>query len=184
MHIPHWEETLRLVGKSKSDKMSILEIGSYEGKSGTWISDNLLEHPQSMLLCVDTFEGSIEHEGQDNIKILHDIFEYNMSLSKNAHKTITAVGDSKEILPDAKRRGMMFDLIYVDGPHQTEDVIADGRNAYELLNDDGVIIFDDSEWSMDGITCPVKEALNVLEKELPIEVILTGWQRSYIKKKE
>lgn len=36
-----------------------------------------------------------------------------------------------------------FDLIYVDGNHHYDAVVSDTRKAFEVLNDGGIIVFDD-----------------------------------------
>lgn len=51
-----------------------------------------------------------------------------------------------------------FDFIYVDGSHQSTDVIADAVLAFELVRSGGVIGFDDYSWregvASDVIRCP------------------------------
>lgn len=177
-HVPHWDETLRIMGKTRTSPLRILEIGSYEGRSSTWISDNLLDHPDSILWCLDTFEGSIEHEGQDNITTLLEKFYSNLSKSKNFRKTRVLANDSKQAMPLMIKKGMKFDLIYVDGSHETPDVIQDGLNAFELLADGGAIIFDDYWWKFEE-EFPVKAACEQLETMLPIIPSWSTWQRTY-----
>jgi predicted O-methyltransferase YrrM len=177
-HIPHWDETLRIMGKTRTDPLRILEIGCYEGRSSTWISDNLLTHPDSSMWCIDTFEGSIEHEGQENLHKLLNTFYSNIAQSKNFRKMRVVVNDSKQVMPLMIKNGMKFDLIYVDGSHETHDVIQDGVNAFNLLADGGAIIFDDYWWKFQE-THPVKDACDVLETMIPIIPSWSTWQRTY-----
>ena len=179
-NIPHWENTFKLVNKEFTQPLQILEIGAYEGRSTTWISDNLLTHLDSRLHTIDTFEGSVEHD-KEYCQDLFKIFARNIGLSKNAEKISPIVGDSRVFMPRMITQKFKYDLIYVDGAHMPENIILDGLCAYHLLKDDGVIIFDDYEWVYNGERT-VKAGLDTLETLVPIEPILTGWQRSYVKK--
>lgn len=178
-HVPHWDKTLEIINKHRNSPLRILEIGCYEGRSSTWISDNLLDHPDSLIWCVDTFEGSIEHEGQDNIPTLLTRFYNNISKSKNFRKMRVLANDSKQAMPLMIKNQMKFDLIYIDGSHETPDVIQDGLNAYNLLADGGAIIFDDYWWKFNE-EFPVKDACDQLETMIPITPVWSTWQRSYV----
>lgn len=37
-----------------------VQIGSFEGGSALWFAEHLLKHPESSMVCVDTWEGSPE----------------------------------------------------------------------------------------------------------------------------
>jgi len=176
-HIPHWLETLRLTGKDVTQPLNILEIGAYEGKSTCWISDNLLLNLFSHLDVIDTFQGSIEHKDTDN---LQQTYLNNIALTRNTEKINTYMGDSRYFLPVMLKEDKKYDIIYVDGGHMPENVIIDGLCAYHLLAENGVIIFDDYEWSYNGEKT-VKIGLDKLETMIKITPILTGWQRSYVK---
>ncbi len=52
-------------------------------------------------------------------------------------------GNSHLVLKKFKDEGLKFDLINVDGDHSAEGALEDLRDAYELLNEKGAIIFDD-----------------------------------------
>jgi predicted O-methyltransferase YrrM len=47
-------------------------------------------------------------------------------------------------MADLLRQGLKFDLIYLDGSHFFEEVLIDAYYATRLLNDGGVMLFDDS----------------------------------------
>lgn len=34
-----------------------LQVGSFEGASALWFAEHLLQHPDSTLICLDTWEG-------------------------------------------------------------------------------------------------------------------------------
>jgi predicted O-methyltransferase YrrM len=191
-HIPHWFKTFKLLNIDINQPLSILEIGAYEGKSTCWISDNMLTHLDSCLDVVDTFQGSIEHIDYDNSK-LYEMFVNNISLSRNPEKIKTHTGDSRIFLPIFIKENRKYDFIYVDGAHMPENIIIDGMCCYHLLKDNGVIIFDDYDWDFETFDNrvdrnlvktekPVKIGLDILETLVPIDPILTDYQRSYVKK--
>ena len=181
-NIPNWKELFALLNKKSHDELKILEIGSYEGRSTMWLIDNMLDHPDSNLVAVDTFEGSIEHIKNEK-DWLQKRFMENLMLSKYPEKVIPIAGDSKDVLSMLIQQKAKFDIIYVDGSHETKDVYRDGINSYRLLADNGVIIFDDYLWSNDGgKTAPVMEAVDRFESEFPVQRVMDGWQRAYIKR--
>lgn len=70
-----------------SVKNTILEIGCFEGLSGAFFADNLLENQDSSLTCVDPF---LNIDNNDHSKFLMNNeeknFDYNISICKNAEK--------------------------------------------------------------------------------------------------
>lgn len=72
-----------------------------------------------------------------------------------------------------------YDFIYIDGDHTASTVISDAVLAWELLKVNGIMAFDDYEWTHpDGDTFAPKVAidgfLNIFNPYL--EVINRGWQ--------
>ena len=175
---PIWLNVFKKQNINFDNAVNILEIGAFEGRSTCWISDNLLEHEQSRLICIDTFEGSIEHT--DNQKDnLQERFFKNIMLSKNPEKTHVVIGSSKDILPKLIMKSVLFDIIYVDGDHTPDGVLNDGILSFILLKKGGVLIFDDYEWVYKGQ--PVKDGITKFEQLFGLTPIYSGWQRMYTK---
>jgi hypothetical protein len=61
-NIPNFQVVKQLIPECKS----ILEIGCYEGRATCWMLENLLANDGS-ISCVDTFQGSEEHQNMDFI---------------------------------------------------------------------------------------------------------------------
>jgi hypothetical protein len=40
-----------------------------------------------------------------------------------------------------------FDVIYINGSHNSADVLADAAFSWPMIQDRGIIIFDDYEWT-------------------------------------
>lgn len=184
-YVPLWLQAMKTVGLDPKKPLKILEIGSFEGRSACWISDNLLDHPDSSLLCIDTFCGSEEYGS-----MMKTIFEHaavalknrfldNISLSKNSHKVRLIQKDSREILPELCQLYNDFDICYIDGGHHEETAFIDGENCYCLTRPGGLMIFDDVQWG-EHWGYPVLKATNRLQDEFKhLELIVDDWQRIY-----
>ncbi|WP_448573268.1 class I SAM-dependent methyltransferase [Trichothermofontia sp.] len=149
----------------------ILEIGSYEGASTCYLIRTLSSMVDSLeIYCIDTWEGGIEHhrggiveadmpsverrfKANTEIEIQGSSCPVNLVCYKE--KSITAL--SKLI---AQGMSGYFDFIYIDGSHQTPDVLSDAVLAFQLARKGGLIAFDDYLWSehsveaRDILRCP------------------------------
>jgi predicted O-methyltransferase YrrM len=107
-----------------------LEVGVYEGRSLLWALENCLTHPTSSLTAIDV--------------VLSDRLLSNVEKSGEA-KRITLIKGSSGV--ELRKLALAsFDIIYVDGSHTADDVLADAVLSWQLLKDGGLIIFDDYMW--------------------------------------
>jgi predicted O-methyltransferase YrrM len=136
-NIPNFEMCRRVLGKSKS----CLEIGSFEGRATCWMLENLVASYGHMV-CVDTFEGGEEHAGLD-LSDLRKTFNSNVAEVLGMAQTLEVVDKMswKALCEFSGKK--TFDFIYVDGSHQTADVLLDACLSYKLLKPNGIILFDD-----------------------------------------
>ena len=145
-NIPVWTKYLDHI-KNKPDLM-FLEIGSFEGRSATWLLENILTHKTSKIVCVDTFDGSVEHiddpELNKLLPTLYDTFCHN--ISSFSDQVIIKRGKSQDIL---KHIDQLFDFIYIDGDHTAVAVLEDAVLSFALLKPGGILIFDDYMWGVD-----------------------------------
>lgn len=141
-NIPVWKKVLRpLIGKP----VRIAEIGSFEGRSSVWLLDNILTHKDAVLVCVDTWNGSAEHDDID-MKKVEERFDSN--ISTYGDKVIKYKGRSDRFLTAFyKDEDIKFDVIYIDGSHLARDVLCDAVLADKLLKPGGILIFDDYIWN-------------------------------------
>ena len=167
------------------EKRIIVEIGIYEGASSCWWSDNLLEHPESRLYCIDPFLGNIEYQqARENFPTLDQI-EYtaksNIAKSKHPGKVTVLKGASWDLYPDFARtlqeQNQQIDILYIDGEHTPTAVCRDIALYAPLVRRGGAIIIDDYghedvRRGADGAL----NALNCLKKGF-----CTGWQLWCIK---
>lgn len=132
-----------LIGK---EGVKILEIGSFEGLSTNWFVDNILTSNNSKIYCIDTFEGSYEHlpMGID----LNNLYERFLNNTKNNKEKIEIYkGKSSDGLRSEKILKEKYDFIYIDGCHESKEVLEDAVLSWPLLKNNGIMIFDDYLWN-------------------------------------
>jgi len=126
--IPVWTRVLGPM-KGKPD-LNYLEVGVFEGQTVAWMLENVLTHPTARLTGVDIFLGDLEAK-----------YLATLEATGQADKATTIKGYSqvelKKLPPES------FDIIYVDASHTADDVLADAVLSWQLLKDDGILIFDD-----------------------------------------
>ena len=131
-NIPSWTRVLKeLKGKPG---LTYLEIGVYEGRSFFWMLDNILTHPSSKAIAIDTFDkfGPTDPE---------EVFRENMRRSGRSTNIKVIKGASQQKLRDLKLN--TIDLIYIDGDHRSKMVLQDIILSWDLLKDGGILILDD-----------------------------------------
>ena len=138
-----------------------LEIGSFEGRSTCWIIEAGTKTAEDSIevTCIDTWQGGAEHQPgaaiDTSMPAVERRFDANIALAKAsaAHGAeVTKIKDwSNLALADliSARTDQRFDLVYIDGSHQSPDVMTDAVMAFQLLRVGGLMIFDDYLWSMD-----------------------------------
>lgn len=138
--------------KDKPD-LKFLEIGSFEGRSTVWLLENILTDETSRITCIDTFEGSFEHQVLKlNLHNLYDVFMNNVAAHKHKVKPIKAKSSDGLLLPEV--RNDKYDFIYVDGCHEAKEVLEDAIMCFQILKDGGIMIFDDYLWTCPGDNSP------------------------------
>lgn len=134
-----------LVKDYKDKPVRFLQVGAYTGDASIWLAENVLTHPDSVLIDIDTWEGSdepVHHNlNWNSIEKFYDAktFEY-----QKKRKIIKYKGTSDSFFRNNREK---YDFIYVDGDHTAYGVIKDAVNSYECLNLNGILAFDDYEWS-------------------------------------
>jgi predicted O-methyltransferase YrrM len=120
----------RFLGEFVGSPVNALEIGTYEGRSATWLLSNVLTHPQAKLLCIDAIEQPV---------LRHNLWETGAGF-----KAEVQIGASHEILRSLSFA--TFDFAYLDGSHWSCDVLEDAVAAFRLIKSRGLIAFDDYLW--------------------------------------
>lgn len=147
VHINQWKKDLEHFMDQAN--IEFLEIGSFEGRSATWMLTAILTHESAHLTCLDTFDFAgqgyiaLKDLGLESMSI-ESRFDYNIQKTGAASKVTKLLGRSCESL-----RSLPFDnydFIYIDGSHVAVDVLEDAVLAWRLLKEGGRLTFDDYEW--------------------------------------
>jgi predicted O-methyltransferase YrrM len=147
-NIPSWENLFsnQLCGARK-----FLEIGAYEGRSAVWVAERTyLSALGIQIYCIDTWSGGEEHD-REQMAAIEARFDHNIEIAQRRFVPTTILklkGPSHEQmvhLLDTGHRGT-FDFLYIDGSHQTPDVLGDLFLAFLLCRVNGVIACDDYLW--------------------------------------
>ncbi len=148
---------------SKFNNFRYLEIGSFEGNSAMFVAKNF---PNSDIYCVDNWSGTEEYK---NLKFstVESNFDKNMFEFDNYKKFKISSDDF------FKNNTISFDVIYIDGYHKGSQVFKDFINSWKILNNNGVIIFDDYIWQffdkIENNPCySINKYLNKINKDAKI----------------
>lgn len=156
-----------------SKKNSVLEIGCFEGLSSVFFADNLLDHPDSTLTCVDPF---MNIDNNDHTEFLMNNeeknFDYNISNCKHTNKITVKKITSDDFF---KVNTNMYNIIYIDGCHECDFITRDMENAFRVLNPGGIMWMDDYHGG-DGIQ--IRNTMNhfLFKYEGQYEIIHIGYQ--------
>jgi predicted O-methyltransferase YrrM len=164
-HKAVWSPLLIELGPAR-----VLEVGSYEGNSTTYLIETLASHRNVEIHCIDSWEGGIEHKAggsaEADMTEVEARFHHNVMVAQGgvSHEAriILHKGFSNTQLPKLLAEGKQgyFDFIYIDGSHQAPDVLLDAVLGFELLRTQGILVFDDYLWQeplssgVDPIRCP------------------------------
>ena len=150
-----------------TEEKSILEIGSFEGKSTIWFLENILSNEKSTITCIDPW--TTYSQNTDSFNSLEDewdftnnekTFIYNIEQSGFSDKVIVNKGFSYKILPKLINDNNKYDIIFIDGNHTSPFVLTDCVMCWYLLEDNGIMIFDDYLWGDTESTTSPKIAVD------------------------
>lgn len=151
-----------------------LEVGAFEGAS--LILVHKLLDGQIVPTTIDPYEDYGEIKGCA-LSDAERAFDHNVAAMKiDGLRKIK--GRSVDCL--ATLRGETFDLIYIDGSHETLDVMMDAVLAWPLLAKGGMMIFDDYRYDrqIDGVSYRPKAAVDAFVGMMgtAVEVVDVGGQ--------
>jgi predicted O-methyltransferase YrrM len=143
-HFFLWAELLH---RLRERPVRILEIGSWEGRSALFFLNYL---PLSRIVCIDPFEGNVEHHLDPYFQklALKSEAQFDLNLAGFADRVEKIKASSMKVLPALGISGRRFDLAYIDGSHMAEHVYSDAVLTWPLMESGGIVIFDDYEWNL------------------------------------
>lgn len=125
--------------------VTFLQIGVYCGDASVWMCDNILTDRCAFLYDVDTWEGS--NEEAHKVINFEDVFDYYVSRVDQDNK-VEVYRQTSDVFFLRHRMfdTSQFDFVYIDGSHETDQVLRDAVNAEQVLKVGGVMAFDDYTW--------------------------------------
>lgn len=122
--------------------LNVVEVGTFEGKTSLWLSDNLTPHNKNLkITTIDPHIGS--NDMDDNFTMVKNNFTRNIKMCQ--YKNITHISKSSiEGLLDLINQNVKVELIYIDGDHKASGVLSDLVLSWKILKVGGVIICDDA----------------------------------------
>jgi predicted O-methyltransferase YrrM len=186
--LPNWFENDGLQNfedvllQYKDVSVRMLQIGAYTGDASVWILHKVLSHENSILVDVDTWEGSDEpshHEMQWNA--VEAQYDHKTQHGRSNRKILKFKGTSDWFF---KNNLEQYDFIYIDGDHTAYGVLKDAVAAFECLKVGGILAFDDYQWSAGlGTLNEPKLAIDAFSLVYSdrLATLVDGYQRWYQK---
>ena len=163
--------------------MRVIEIGSFEGRSATYLIEKCVLYGHVELFCIDSWQGGVEHDPNVMTQV-EARFDSNIAMAV-AKTGGTAQVRKLKSLSNVAVAGLIateplgsFDLVYIDGSHQAPDVLSDAVLSFPLLKVGGLMIFDDYLWTMeapgkqDPLNMPkpaIDAFINLFQRKLKVE---------------
>ena len=151
-------ELLYSIAVVQSVEGDLLEIGSWQGKSTSYLARAAVDSKNGHMFAVDHFMGNV---GKENLYFvdkglnLKAQFERNMN-ALNLHDAVTLLPYSSEnAYPDLKDR--LFRFLFIDGDHTLRGVKKDIELFCPLVCTGGVVVFDDFDNTFPGVIMAAEE---------------------------
>lgn len=125
---------------------TILEIGAYHGSNICSLMKTYARHAGSKIHCVDPWYDYEEYsEYKDAQSTNYSIFLKNITKLApiDLNKIYLYRGLSEDIVPTFSDN--MFDIIFIDGNHETKYTLEDAVLCFKKLKPGGWMIFDDMQ---------------------------------------
>jgi len=145
-NVPVWLPIITELKQGLSHAPRALEIGSWEGRSASFLLQNLCNAETSLLVCIDHFDLKQTIAGRERYE-------------KLSHNLESVGGGRFRIIDDFSVPGLYtllredinaptagFDFIYIDGSHEADDTFLDAELSWRLARDGAIIVLDDYEW--------------------------------------
>ena len=134
---PNFEQFL--IPLAGQENLTFLQLGAYTGDASLWMLDNVLTGHNSILIDVDTWQGSDEevHKKMDFSEV-ESVYDAKIKgrASKNKMTTVDYL----------LKNSFEYDFIYVDADHTAASALIDAELAWQYLKPNGILAFDDYEW--------------------------------------
>lgn len=149
-------------GSISKRPLKYLEIGVLCGANFFSVANTYASHPDSELHCIDPWEPYGENYDHDSN---YENFLKNLEQSEHASRIHVHKGFSGLEIP--KFSNEYFDIIYIDGNHDSRHTMEDAVLAFQKLKVGGFLIIDDCTFpsvrvALDGFLSSYSEHLTIL----------------------
>ena len=166
-----------VINTDKTLPICYLEIGTLCGANLISVCKHFT-HPNSKFECIDPWE---DHNDYNEYKYLQssnfENFLFNIKESDEENRIVYYKDYSHSVVP--KLKDETYDLIYVDGNHESFAVLEDGVNSFRKLKPGGWLIFDDYYFS-NSTKLGIDSFLNCYSSKIMNKVLENG--QCYIQK--
>jgi predicted O-methyltransferase YrrM len=121
----------------------VLEIGTWCGVR----AQEMMGQTDGEYYGFDLFEDATEDSDKKelNVKRHYNVSDVLSALSSCGIKGKLFKGNTRETLPEFREKypDVKFDFAFIDGGHSLETIRSDWSHVREMMNDGGVVVFDD-----------------------------------------
>jgi predicted O-methyltransferase YrrM len=134
---------------------TFVEIGSWKGKSAAYMAVEIANSQKNInFYCVDTWEGSTEHQNTD-LKNLYNLFLTNMTPVKKYYNAIKLKSiDASFLFEDQS-----VDFVFIDGSHEYNNVKNDIKKWLPKIRKNGILAGHDYQICFSDVVRAVLECL-------------------------
>lgn len=154
----------RMVEKFPSGS-KFVEVGSWKGKSSAYMAVEIANSNKKIdFYCIDTWEGSVEHEGMEELSRLYDIFIDNMRPVEPYYFPLKL----KSLEAVSKFEDESLDFVFIDASHEYDDVKADILAWLPKVKPGGILAGHDYYFNAEffpGVYAAVNEVLDYFETD-------------------
>lgn len=145
-------EELLWLAERAAEHTDIVEIGAFLGRSSCAIASNT----KGRLTCVDTWNGliAIQSQPQKSADQMFDDFRFNLIGLDNVGALRMS---SLDAAAEARKHGVMFDMVFIDAEHDYENVKEDIRAWTPLIKPGGLLCGHDYADGWPGVVKAVDE---------------------------
>lgn len=152
MEYPNWfkqtaQENFRnhLTEFKDLPNLNFLQIGAFTGDASLWMLQNILTNKSSMLMDVDTWEGSKDEQVHAEMDF-DDVYNTYLAKTGYPNREFRKMTSTKFFMETGCARPYGYDFIYIDGGHTASAVLDDAVMAWYYLKPGGIMAFDDYTW--------------------------------------
>lgn len=147
----HVESNLDFIFQNLGVPNTIIEIGTYEGRTLLYIAENYAKYNSKLrLVAIDPHMGSTDQTDTTLYlapNTIQEHFQHNLAVAKFKGFQIDYIRKSStQGLIDLINDKICAELIYIDGDHRADPVLTDLVLGFQVLAPGGVMLCDDFAW--------------------------------------